>query len=608
MKRTIHWTAKSALALAVLTGSVMPAAVFADAETSSAASWTLQAPKTFLDVKSTYWGAKDIAKLSTLGVVQGKGTQFDPEKSVTHEEALVMAVRMLGYDQEALENKKTSLVFSFGVSEYAKGYVKAALDHRLISLAEVPERDSVWGSSPASREWLSRVLIRMANKEAEATAKMLAPTAFKDGDSITDSLIGYVNEAVDLGIVNGFEDGSFRPAVAVTRSQSAALFNRTSPYLAVKPGNPVTGTITAIDSTGIAVMTDSGASVRAVFSGQSLIYKDKTAIPAVTLKVGNLVELIASGGTVYFVDWKSDQGPVVANGDGMAVALNSTDKTLTMVTSSGQGSYTLTDAAYEAIKSLTAGDKIRYQLYGTKVISATIVPVVKGAIVKIDTTGNEPYILLKKADGQPATFFLRNAQPKVTSPLKPNAYLSDLLEGDQVAVELDSTGSPVSISVTISSMTNLYLTSVINFSSAPAPYLSVLVNGKADIFKLDTNTAWIDSNGVEMKYSTPTAIVFTSLLDKPGRELDLVVSGDKVLKVKLSAKYTGTVTAVDLNSGAYSIKLDDGQILSFTWRMGVKVLDPAQKQVGFDQVSVGRKVALTYEQSNDSVSQIQLGN
>lgn len=601
MKRTIHWTAKTALTLAVLTGSVMPASVFAD-PAAIAASWKIQAANTFSDVKSTYWGAKDIAKLSMLGVVQGYNGSFTPEKEVSHQDSLVMAIRMLGYNEEALENNRTSLAFTFGVSDYAKGYVKAALDHHLISLSEIPEQDSKWGPSAASREWVARIIIRMADKEAEATAKMLAPTAFKDGDSISDELVGYVNEAVDLGIVNGFEDGSFRPAVAVTRSQAAAMLNRTSAYLDVKPGNAVSGTITAIDSKGLTIMTDSGAAVQAAFTSQSLIYKNSSAIAATALKAGNLVEVIASGSTAYFVEWKNDQGPVVSGGDGTAVALNATDKTLTMVTSAGQGTYTLTDTAYEAIKSLVGGDKIRYQLYGTKVVSASIVPVVKGSIVEIVKTGEEPYILLKKADGQPATFFLKNAQPTVTSPLKPNAYLSDLLKGDQVAIELDSAGKPVSISIVISSMTNYYLASVVSFSSSKQ-YLTVSIGGSPRVFKLDDKTTLIDSNGVETPFYSG---LYTLLAE--GREFDLVTAGDKLLKVKLSTKYTGTVTTVDLNTGAYSVKLDDGQILSFTWKVGVKVLDPASKAVNFDQVTVGRKVTLTYEQSNDQVSQIQLVN
>jgi len=600
MKRMIRWTAKAALTLAVLTGSVMPAAVFADSEIPTAAvSWKVQSPLVFSDVKSTYWGAKDISKLSMLGVVMGSGGKFDPEKSVTHEQFLVMAVRMLGYDGEAVANKEKSLVFSFGVTNYARGYVKAALDHHLISLAEIPEQDASWGDSSASREWVSRVIIRLAGKEAEATDKMLAPTAFKDGDSIASELVGYVNEAVDLGIVNGFEDGSFRPAIAVTRSQAAALLNRASAYLAVKPGNAITGTVTAIDASGLSLMTDDGTTVQAAFAGQSVVYKDKNPVAASSLKAGNLVEAILSGSTAFFVDWKSDQGPVVASGDGTAVSLNGTDKKLTMVTASGQAEYSLTDTAYESLKTLAAGDKIRYQLYGTKVVSAQIVPVVKGQIVALQLTGDNPLITLKKADGKLASFPL-NPQPKVTSPLKANATLSDLLTGDQVAVELDSSGNPVGISVVISSITNYYLASVVSFSSSKL-YLTVAVNGSAKVFKLDDKTVLVDSNGVE---TTFYSALYPLLVE--GRELDLVTAGDKLLKVKISSKYTGTVTAVDLNSGAYTIKLDDGQTLSFTWKQSTKVLDTAQKAVNFDQVAVGKKVTLSYDQGMDQVTQIQL--
>ncbi|WP_058304524.1 S-layer homology domain-containing protein [Gorillibacterium timonense] len=604
MKRMTHWTAKTALTLAVLTGSVIPATAFADTAAGTAAvSWKIQAANQFLDVKSTYWGAKDIAKLSMLGIVQGYNGSFTPEKEVSHQDAIVMAVRMMGYEEEALTIKNSSipLVFSFGLSDYAKPYVKVALDHNLIGLAEIPEHDANWGISSASREWIARVIIRLADKDSEALSKTLAPTAFKDGDSITDELVGYVNEAVDLGIVNGFEDGTFRPAVAVTRSQAAALLNRASVFLAVKPGNAITGTVTYLDSSKLSLMTDEGVVIQADLTGQTLIYKDKTLLSASTLKVGNLVDVIVSGTTAYFVDWKSDQGPVVANGEGIAVSLNATDKKISLAASTGQVDYSLTELAYESVKNLVAGDKIRYQLYGTKMVSAQIVPVVKGEIVTIDPKGTDPLITLKKSDGKLASFYL-TSQPKVTSPLKSSATLSDLYKGDQVAIELDASGNPVSISVVISTMTNYYQARIESFN-ATSKYLTVTVNGTPKVFKLDDKTVLISSDGKESVFYTA---LYPILVE--GRKLDLVAAGDKLLKLKIASQYTATVTSVDLNSGDYTVKLDDGQTLSFTWKTNTKVLDSAGKTITFDQVAIGKKVKLTYEQSVDQVTQIQLVN
>ncbi|MEO3944460.1 S-layer homology domain-containing protein [Gorillibacterium sp. CAU 1737] len=602
MKRTTQWAAKAALTMAVLTSSVIPTAAYADSTSVQAAvNWRIQAANTFLDVKSTYWGAKDIAKLSMLGIVQGYNGNFTPEKEVSKQDSLIMAVRMMGYEDEALAINNESLVYTFGVSDYAKRYVKIALDHRLIELSEIPANDAAWGTAAASREWISRVIIRMAGKETEALAKTLAPTAFKDGDSIDDGLVGYVNEAVDLGIVNGFEDGTFRPAVSVTRSQAVALLNRASTYFSVKPGHALTGTITSLDSSKLTLMTDEGKVVEAGLTGQTLIYRDKNLVASTSLKVGNLVEVVAVGGTAYFVDWKSDAGPVVSNGDGIAASLDATNKTISLVAATGQVTYSLTDAALESVKGAVQGDKIRYQLYGTKMVSAVIVPVVKGEIVTIETKGTDPLITIKKADGKFETLTL-TTQPKVTSPLKASPTVADLLKGDQVAIELDATGNPAVISVVLSSVTNLYQARVESFNST-SKYLTVTVGGVPRVFKLDDKTVLVSDKGLE----TPFVTGMYSLIAE-GRKLDLVITGDKLLKLRISSVYTGTIAAVNLNSGEFTLKLEDSQQLTFIWKTSTNVLDASGKKITFDQVALGKKVTLTYNQGSDLVTDIQLQN
>lgn len=70
-----------------------------------------------------------------------------------------------------------------------------------------------------------------------------------------------IHEAADLDIVNGYDDGSFRPAAQVTRAQVASVLARsldlrpvgTSPFSDVVDGTPHAGAITALAEARIAL-------------------------------------------------------------------------------------------------------------------------------------------------------------------------------------------------------------------------------------------------------------------------------------------------------------------------------------------------------------------
>jgi len=61
--------------------------------------------KKFKDIDKYDWAERSIEKMAIKGVIQGDGSgSFNPSKAVTKIEAIIMALRVMGYEEEARIN------------------------------------------------------------------------------------------------------------------------------------------------------------------------------------------------------------------------------------------------------------------------------------------------------------------------------------------------------------------------------------------------------------------------------------------------------------------------------------------------------------------------
>ena len=75
----------------------------------------------FLDVPETHWANSYVARVASLGIVNGYGDgSFGPEDTVTYAQALTMIVRTMGLEENA--------VMAGG---YPDGYIKVAVENGL---------------------------------------------------------------------------------------------------------------------------------------------------------------------------------------------------------------------------------------------------------------------------------------------------------------------------------------------------------------------------------------------------------------------------------------------------------------------------------------------
>lgn len=271
----------------------------------------------FPDVKSDYWGIRHISKLALEGIIEGyEDGAYRAENSVSQQDVLIMAVRMMGLQDEVNTMTTTTVFPDFMlVDNYARNYVAVALQKGLITNEEEKERSQSdkskekWGQRKASREWVAEIVIRAIGKGAVAQSLSQTPTTFNDNNEISTSTLGYVNAAVALKVVDGFEDGTFQPKGAVTRAQMAAFLSRSQKELTALPAHAKKGYLTNLTSGTIGLMDKEGNTSTYKLSPNSVFYgnKNDSAIDPKELEETYEVSIVEVNGVAYYVEIIKDE-------------------------------------------------------------------------------------------------------------------------------------------------------------------------------------------------------------------------------------------------------------------------------------------------------------
>jgi major membrane immunogen (membrane-anchored lipoprotein) len=202
----------------------------------------------FDDSKEAPWAEEYIGKMQAKEVIKGYGDgTFKPNAPVTRIEAIVMAVRLMGLEEEALaksDDVKLHFKDANQIPKWGRGHVIVALENGLFNGTE----DKIQSNKPASRVWIVQLLVKALGFEQEALSQMTNIPDFEDVADIPAGSIGYVNVAVEQGITTGYGDNTFKPNQPVKRGEMAAFLDRTNDGLLENAGAiTIQGIITAIE-------------------------------------------------------------------------------------------------------------------------------------------------------------------------------------------------------------------------------------------------------------------------------------------------------------------------------------------------------------------------
>ncbi|MEX2103853.1 MAG: S-layer homology domain-containing protein, partial [Bacilli bacterium] len=254
MIKGLKLSLKQMLMIVLIVCLIMPQAAMAlETEgTSSSTNWQ------FPDAKS-HWAKKHISKIALLGFAEGDKTgNYAPNKNISQQEVIIMLINMMGKKDQVNLNSVANL--SFEVASWAKPYVVLALGEKLINMQEeIDKHDLNWGTKNATREWVTKLIVRAIGQENEANKAQTDDTGFTDEDMIGDGYAGFINVALSLGIVKGYEaDGSFKPTGKITRAEMAVLIGEAEQHLAVRNTKITNGVVLSSNANSIQIQESTG--------------------------------------------------------------------------------------------------------------------------------------------------------------------------------------------------------------------------------------------------------------------------------------------------------------------------------------------------------------
>lgn len=170
---------------------------------------------------SKHWAKQSIETLVGLGIIDGyeDGT-FRPENEVTRAQFVAMTIRMIGY-----EAKGTSAVFNdLPTSHWAYPAVQAALEQGVIAKEDFGQNFEP--NKAMTREEMAVVTAKALELKAEDEKTVL----FKDKGDMSQN-IGLVGAAAKAGMINGYADKTFKPKNKLTRAQASVVLVRMYDYI-----------------------------------------------------------------------------------------------------------------------------------------------------------------------------------------------------------------------------------------------------------------------------------------------------------------------------------------------------------------------------------------
>lgn len=173
----------------------------------------------FTDING-YWAANYVDFLYNAGITTGyaDGT-FRPNQNISRAQFAVMLYRYLGLEESKYADVVLPFADSGSIAAYALPAVKALYTEGVINGSAGSDGRLYFNpDAPLSRAQAAAMIGRTQEKGFAA-----ASLTFSDAGSIPSYAAYYVQTLAAQGVLNGYEDGTFRPNANITRGQMAKI-------------------------------------------------------------------------------------------------------------------------------------------------------------------------------------------------------------------------------------------------------------------------------------------------------------------------------------------------------------------------------------------------
>ena len=168
----------------------------------------------FNDMNGYDWAADAVRELRKRHIISGVSeTEFNPGGNVKREDFAKILISAAGYDLSG----STDVFEDVRSGEYYEKYVNAAYEHGIVNGID----NAMFGiGMPITRQDIAVMLYRAFFTEKDP---IIEHTDFTDSGEISAYAQEAVSALVRARVINGMEDGSFRPMEYASRAQAAQL-------------------------------------------------------------------------------------------------------------------------------------------------------------------------------------------------------------------------------------------------------------------------------------------------------------------------------------------------------------------------------------------------
>ena len=178
----------------------------------------------FWDISAVEWAKEDIVSLYEKGIVNGMSDGvFEPYGKVTRGQFAVMISRLL--------NKQTEFDENFSDVAADKYYYEHIGILKKLGLIQGRSETEFDPDSSISRQDMATLCYRILLKEQIITEASESSLEFNDSDKISSYAVNAVCAMTENGLLNGYEDNTFKPFGEATRAECSVFLNRVSKLL-----------------------------------------------------------------------------------------------------------------------------------------------------------------------------------------------------------------------------------------------------------------------------------------------------------------------------------------------------------------------------------------
>lgn len=251
-------------------------------------------------------------------------------------------------------------------------------------------------------------------------------------------------------------------------------------------------------------------------------------------------------------------------------------------------------------EDLHPGDKIEYELensYFTKIrVTESVVPHFTYDEGIIDSLNQDRIYLFKSSQELTGYFVAEEVEIDIDG--KENATIYDLFVGDRVKLTISQNKEITHIEVLDREIEKKIQVEIVYYDDKTSSLMLRLDNDTTELFKL-TNDTVIRTDSARINLEN-----FGNLFTN-GKMVDIVYSKDKLIEIKLSSYYDGTISKLNQMDGTLTLNTSNLGEIDFIFTNAL-VISPDSTGSTLGQLAVGDEVRITLDSSQDEVSLIQL--